>query len=65
MYFQLFFVMLTPKLFEAFFVRDKAIIYIFSMLVLMFLSVAAETPYSFFWEENQDPWLNWTPGNLE
>ena len=60
MYFQLFFVMLIPKLIVVRFPYDKRTVFILLTFVLMLLSMSSELPYKFFWEENQDPYLHWS-----
>lgn len=61
-YFQVFFVLLLPKLLEVLFIRrqERDAVYILLIAFLIILSVATEMPYKFFWQENQDPYINWT-----
>jgi len=60
MYFQLFFVMLIPKLLEVYFGSGKKTIYTILILILMVMSILNEMPYKFFWEEDQNPYLHWS-----
>ena len=60
MYFQLFFVMLIPKLIVGYFPYYKKNILTLLTIILILLSVSDSISYKFFWEENQDPYLHWS-----
>lgn len=61
MYFQIFFVMLMPKLLEvSFSSKNKTTVYALLILFLIILSLINSVPYKFFWEENQNPYVHWS-----
>ena len=60
LYFQLFFVLLMPYAIETLFKKNYRIWYYILIAILVILSVSTTGEYRFFWEENQDPLLNWT-----
>lgn len=61
MYFQIFFLLLVPYAIDEWFpTKDRRTWYFLFLAILIILSVSTAGDYRFFWEENQDPWANWT-----
>lgn len=60
MYFQLFFLIIMPMAIDAQYGKNRTIYYNMAIVLLIIMSLMSAQEYKFFWEENQDPWLNWS-----
>lgn len=61
MYFQIFFLLLVPyAIDELFHSKYRKTCYFTLLSILIILAVLTAVDYRFCWEENQDPWINWT-----
>lgn len=61
MYFQIFFIVLVPYTIDTLFKKNnRKTVYFLLMAILIMLSLLSFDEYRFFWEENQDPYINWT-----
>ena len=60
LYFQLYFILLMPYAIDTILKKESRLWYIILIVVLVMLSVTTAGEYRFFWEENQDPLINWT-----
>lgn len=60
MYFQLFFLIIFPNAIDIYFKNNRFSFYNIAIYALMILTIITAQEYRFFWEENQNPWLNWS-----